>query len=129
MHTLQRYSGDVPCLVSASHTPLNITGTTPPTAVRHAIVESKAAKLSAGQQQYFMNLLYSSHDHDGWPYDIAMAAPGVAMIKAPDGYALAGTGRSQPLPRMHVEAGSDLAELQVAFCQCIANALVQGVVV
>jgi hypothetical protein len=68
-----QYGGRDFCLVSASQTPLKITGTTPPTAVRHAIVESKAKKMPAGHQESFMNLLYSSHDHQGWLYDIDRA--------------------------------------------------------
>jgi len=99
-----RYGGKDFCLVSGSHTPLKIAGTTPAVATRHAIVESKAITMAAGQRQYFVNLLYSTRDRENWPYEIVPAAPGAVMIKTPDGYGLAGAGTSQPVGQVQMDA-------------------------
>jgi len=91
-------------LVSASHAPLKITATMPPVSYRHAIVQTKAAELAKGDKRYFMNLLYSRETGEPWPYEIVPASASSVMVEGPDGYAIAGTGRTEPLVNMQVNA-------------------------
>ncbi len=91
-------------IVSASHTPLKTTTTTPYSGNRHAVVESKSVQMQPGDKQYFMNLLYVAAEEGAWPYEIVSVGGGAVMIKSPDGYALAGTGKAEPLPQMTVDA-------------------------
>ncbi len=91
-------------LVSASHAPLKITATMPPVSTRHAIVQTKAADLVQGDRRYFINLLYSRETEKAWPYEIVPASENSVIVKGPDGYAVAGAGRAEPLAEMTVEA-------------------------
>ena len=97
-------------LVSASHAPLKITATMPPVSYRHAIVQTKAAELAKGDKRYFMSLLYSRDTAEPWPYEIVPASESSVMIKGPDGYAIAGAGRTEPLGEMRVDAAAFYVE-------------------
>ena len=98
------YKGASFNIVSASHTPFKTTSTTPPTGIRYAVVESKSARMEAGDKEYFANLLYCGQEEGVWPYELVPAGENAVLVKEPDGYALAGTGKSQPLPNMLVDA-------------------------
>jgi len=91
-------------LISASQAPLRLTTTTPYSRNRHAIIESKSAKMAAGDKQYFANLFHTGDKEGEWPYEIVPAGKGVVMIKSPGGYALAGVGEAQPLPGTVIDA-------------------------
>ncbi len=91
-------------IVSASHTPFKSTSTQPRVANRHAIVESKSVQMQRGDRQYFMNLLYATDEERAWPYEIVSAGDGVVMVKSPEGYAFAGTGKAQPLQQTVFDA-------------------------
>ena len=99
-----RYAGKDFCLVSASQTPLDIAGTTPPASTRHAIVQTAAKRMTTGDKHCFMNLLFTTDQRDRWPYDLVPVAPGIAMVKTPEGYALAGAGSYQPMSSLQVDA-------------------------
>ena len=91
-------------IISASCPRLKLTSTTPPAGNRYALVESKTAEMGPGDREYFINLLYSPRGERDWPHDVVPAGEGAVMIKSPDGYAFAGTGKRRPIPRMEVEA-------------------------
>ncbi len=91
-------------IVSASHTPFKTTTTTPYSGNRHAVVESKSAQMQPAEKQYFTNLLYVAGEEGAWPYEIVSVGGGAVMVKSPEGYALAGTGKVEPLPEMVVDA-------------------------
>ncbi len=99
-------------IVSASHTPFKTTSTTPPTSVRHAIIEAKSVQMQPGDKQYFANMLYCAYEGDARAYEIvpAIAGTGTVMVRSPEGYAFAGTGKSAltkatpKAPDLHVDA-------------------------
>ncbi len=91
-------------IISASHTPFKTSSTTPPSGIRYAVIESKSARMQPGDKRHFINLLYCGEDEGVWPYELVPVADNVALVKGPDGYALAGTGKSEPLPNMIVDA-------------------------
>ncbi len=92
-------------LVSASQAPIKIAATMPPVANRHAIVQTKAAQLASDDKRYFINLLYSRDTAERWPYEVVPATESSVMVKSPDGYAFAGSGRAEPLGKLQVDAG------------------------
>ncbi len=96
------YRGKPFNIVSASHTPFKTTTTTPYSGSRHAVIESKSVEMQPADKQYFMNLLYVAAEEGAWPYEIvpviqtgATGTGGTVMVKSPDGYAFAGTGKSE----------------------------------
>jgi len=91
-------------LVSASETPFKLTTTTPYAANRHAIIEAKAVDMAPGDRQYFINLFHTGDAVGDWPYEIVPATDGAVMIKAPDGYAFAGVGKTQPAADLALDA-------------------------
>jgi len=90
-------------IVSGSHASFRIAGTRPPVAVRHAVLESKTARMKAGDVTRLSNLLYAD-DLDGWKYEMVPAGDGAVMISSPEGYAVAGVGPCQPLAGMSIVA-------------------------
>jgi hypothetical protein len=93
-------------LINASHTPFKTTGTTPPSAVRHAVIESKALDMQPGDRQYFANLLYCDSEPGPWAYDMVPVGENAVMISSADGYALAGTGKVEPTESSVIEAAA-----------------------
>ncbi len=91
-------------IVSASHTPFKTTGTMPPNAERHAVIEAKAVDMEIGEKEYFFNLLDCGGTDEEWPYEIVPAGAGAVMVKSADGYALAGTGKYEAAGGVVVDA-------------------------
>lgn len=91
-------------LLNADGARLRVTGTTPPAANRHAIMQSVEARLTAGQRRCFINLFYAPEGKDDFPCEVVQAGAGVALVRAGDDIACAGLAT----------AGGDLPQVQAA---------------
>ncbi|MBU0607297.1 MAG: VCBS repeat-containing protein [Armatimonadetes bacterium] len=68
-------------LLNADGARFRVTGTTPPSRERKALMQSRSAALAAGQKTCFMNLFYSPGAEADFPYEIVQAGPGAALVR------------------------------------------------
>lgn len=77
---LARQPGARLALLNANGAVLRRTGTNPPAADRHAIVETVPATLPAGGRTCFINLFYSPEGRDDFPIEVVQSGPASALV-------------------------------------------------
>ena len=82
-------------LLNAGGAHFRVTGTTPPTADRHAIMQSLNASLAAGQKACFINLFYSPEGDEDFPREVVQAGPGAALVHEADDITYAGVSSAE----------------------------------
>mgnify|MGYP005835948075 CR=1 FL=1 len=86
-------------LLNANGARLRLTGTNPPAANRHAIVEAVPAALNAGQRTCFINVFYSPEGRDDFPIQVVQAGPASALVYDGEDVTYAGLhGRDEGFP-------------------------------
>jgi hypothetical protein len=68
-------------LMNANGARFRVTGTTPPTSERKAIMQSVNAGLAAGQKTCFVNLFYSPEGKENFPREVVQAGAGAALVR------------------------------------------------